>query len=108
MFESHRPFEIEGHFDGGAAGDGARLGAEGVRQSGTVCARRFGRYHILRVFETHTEEDAAVLRVLAHPAGAAVRVHFQLEHPGGVDLHGEHDTGQQSKYRTSHSLLMRL
>lgn len=84
--ETHRPFESEGHFNRGAAGDGAGLGAEDFRLSGAVCARRFSPLHIKRVFKTHAEEDAAVLRVLTHTTGAGERVHFQLEHTGRVNL----------------------
>lgn len=83
-----RPFESKVDFNRGAAGDGARLCAQVGRPPGAVRTRRISRDHILRVFETHTEEDQAVLRVLTHSTGAGKRVHFQLEHTGRLDQVG--------------------
>lgn len=56
----YRPFEVERHPDGSAAGDGGVIGPDHVGLSGSKSARWLCGDHILWMFKANSEKDVAV------------------------------------------------
>lgn len=90
----YRPFEVERHSDGGAAGDRRVVGPDDVGVPGAEGARRLRGDHILGVFEANPEEYVAVSVSSADALRGVERVDLQLKHAGGENLQNQNSDHQ--------------
>lgn len=82
----YRPFEVERHSNGSAAGDGGVICPDDVGVSSAEGARWLCRDHILWVFQANSEKYVAISVSSADPLRRVKGVDLQLKHTGGPNL----------------------
>lgn len=85
----YRPFEVERHSDGVAAGDGGVVGPDHVGVSGSEGAGRLCGDHVLRVLEADPEEYVTVPVPSADALRRVEGMDLELKDTGGNHLEGD-------------------
>lgn len=76
----YRPLEVEGHFDGRAAGNGCVIGPDYVGVSRSKGTRGLCGNHVLRVLEADSEENMTVPVSSADALRRVERMDFKFKH----------------------------